>query len=210
MKLFRGCMKLFISFLLSCAFLLNLSSVKAEGTSPAPTPITVPAVAYANKVIVHTFYLKEKVFALLDDSSLWEINPDYEQINGEHHDYLIGKNITLMPDISNADYEILFILDYTIDHFNVKLISLPSETSKIVDINLGELSLQYSLKEDSNKIAIMPSDYEILQSWQKGQKVVVGGVWFNEYDQAGISDCEYLYSLFNYEKKEFVRFKTFK
>ena len=58
-------MKLIISFLLSFAFLLNLTPLTAVATSPAPAPsITETAVAYANKVIVHTFYLKEKVFVV--------------------------------------------------------------------------------------------------------------------------------------------------
>lgn len=204
-------MKLIISLLLSFAFLLNLSPLNAGATSPAPAPsITETAVAYANKVIVHTFYLKEKVFVVLDDSSVWEIDPGYEQINGEHHDYLVGHYVTLMPDIANPDYEIQFIIDLKVEHFNVKLVALPSETSEIVDINLDELSLQYSVEEDFNKIAVMPSDYETIKKWEKGQKVVVGGVWFDEYDQTGLSDCEYLNTLFNYDTKEFIRFNTFK
>ncbi len=200
-------MNLLISLILSFAFLLNFSSVNAVGVTP---PITVPVDVYANKVISHTFSLKEKVFALLDDNSVWEISPAYEQINGEHHDYLVGKNVTLMPDIADPDYSILFIIDLKIEHFNVKLAAIPTETSEILDINLDELSIQYSIGEDIHKIAIMPSDYELIKDWQKGQKVVVGGVWFDEYDQTGLPDCEYMNTLFNYDKQVFVRFNAFK
>ena len=54
---------------------------------------------------------------------------------------------------------------------------------------------------------ISQCDSENVKFWQKGEKLLIGGVWQPEFDTQGISNCGMMFVLYNYDTKQLARFE---
>lgn len=182
-------------------------------------PIVIVGTNWANHKIDSYHFNSHVAFAFVDDGSVWCINPMDADWVEEDREYLVNTVVTLMPEAGTEDYPHRIIVHndsgYGWKDFTVRLISMPlhSDTVNIssMDKETG-LSLNLSIPSEDGRVEYTlwtnPLDSESVKRWDVGQKVIVGGIWFPEYDPNGPKDydCTYLYVLYNYETQEFVFF----
>lgn len=83
---------------------------------------------------------------------------------------------------------------------------MPADGLQLHEIGEESLMISHPSQNFIQSIEIAPGYHQMTKGWLKGQKIVVGGVWLGQYDPQGISDCRHLYTLYNYDTKEFIRF----
>lgn len=203
-------MKLFI-FFVSTFFLLNANPIFATSASPNPNPpnIEVETDAYANHTIIHLYYLNEKNYAVLDDHSLWELNPNENEKIEEQRDFLENSYLTIMPDTGSLNYPVTFIMFNKTDVFTANLVSIPSNGLQLLEIDPTGESITLITRSENRPpqvLKISSDNYITVQRWQKGNRVVIGGVWFPEFDPQARFNCDYLFCIYNYDTQELVFF----
>lgn len=182
-----------------------LESAQAQ---PAESSLTATAVAFANPTLIHVFNHEGKHYAVLSNHSIWELNPDSSEISKDDYTLLLNQYVTLMPGKEPSEYPINLIISKAGPSISAKLLSVPTDSLKLVDLDSSGSQLQIDSPSGGllQYLEIIPDNHEMVQRWQKGQKVVISGIWFPEFDPQGRSDCAYLYTLYNYDTQEFTRF----
>lgn len=204
-------MKSIVNYVIILTLAISLTIITtatgALSLSPLPPLSTeAPDVIAKNKVITKTFVVNQKIILLLDDNSLWGIDPQYSEVSVDNHERLVGYYVTIMPAAENPENPVLFIIDNKKEFFNANLVGIPAEAPVIENVDLEGMTLDFSQDKGYYRLGIHAEDRKALENWKDGQKLVVGGVRFLEFDSTGRSQSEYMYLLFNYDKKEFVHF----
>lgn len=158
-------------------------------------------------------------FAFIDDGSAWMINHLELDWVKEKQDELLEIPITIMPEAGIENFPTRIIIhnnrepvwkDFTINH-----VSTPTSCHALhisaIDLETGStLSLSVKTKEGIIEVPlyINPVNDYIVKRWKKGQKVIIGGIWFPEYDpnEHKEFDSAYLYVLYNYDTQDYVFF----
>lgn len=121
-------MKIKIRAILFIVLLFCSEIVQGMTTQTMPPPhstnLMANVTAFANHIITHSFYLNGKIYALLDDHSLWELRPDQTGIGESNHDSLVNNFVTLMPSGETRTYPVRFIIPNIDKHFIVNLVSV--------------------------------------------------------------------------------------
>lgn len=168
-----------------------------------PTPPLEVAMSHANHVIQHIFTLNEKSYAVLDDFSLWEFNPENLN-NKKNYRYLTNKFVTIMPDTGPADYPVTFIISNKKEIFTTTLVAIPTALTSLVIMEIDPSGfITTSSKDGLQLMAIFPNQH--IKGWQKGQKLIIGGIWISELDPKDRTGSFYYpLTLYNYDTNEFV------
>lgn len=184
-----------------------------------------PAVAVATEVRNHRFesfhFTQSGGYAFVDDGSVWYINPQDIAWIKKEPDKLLNIPITLMPEAGTDSYPVRIIVhteswgfgwrDLTakqaaspMDPHGTTISGIDKEDGAFVSIKSNALEESF----EETLLLINPLDAETVKRWKPGQKVVIGGVWFPEYDPYGRKEynCGYLFVLYNYETKTFAFF----
>lgn len=184
-------------------------------------PIVDVRPEWSNHKIENIFYCKDAVFARLDDSSLWKVNPNDVPWIAENEKSIQGMAFTLMPEAGTDQYPVKIIVhnekgrpwrDFTVS------LDTPPETQEgaqirdvaAIDEEHYRICIQKLSKEGLQEafISINPLDSEAVKNWMQGQRIIIGGTWFPEYDPFGRKDFDsiYFYTIYNYHTKEFAFF----
>ncbi|MDF2549555.1 MAG: hypothetical protein K0S07_622 [Chlamydiales bacterium] len=194
-----------------------------EGSAQAEKPRDqATATAYYNHTIIHAYQNNEgHFFVLLDDLSLWKVNPSHNStfynstsnnhpstdVNGQITYPFFHQPLTLMPNSGSAAYPMLFIANLEA-LLAAKLVASPIYEKQIVhfDREKGELTIAYPGQAPFT-IFIYPAHWRVVENWQQQHRLLEGGVWMPEFNSL-YSFGHYPYILYNYATSEFVMYGT--
>lgn len=176
---------------------------------------------WSNHKIEEFHHFFDEVFIRLDDGSTWKVNADDVAWLAAEETPLLETAITLMPEAGTDWYPVKIIIHNEKGRpwkdFTVNLEAPPAlpEMPQIKSVKLSTLEtcqilIQMrtpgGLKETT--LYINPMDGGIVVNWKEGQKIVICGTWFPEFDPIGRKDYDsvFLYTVFNYHTKEFAFF----
>ena len=186
-------------------------------------PIVDVSTEWANHQIDSFHFSAHGTFAFINDGSIWRINPNDINWISENQEYLTHIAITIMPEAGSDHYPVRFIVhnntSYGWKDFTVSQESAPTlpERAVISEIKIDDeiegnltIKIQKISNEDliESSLFINPLDVNTVCNWNVGHRIVIGGVWFPEYDPVGRKEynCTFLFTIYNYETKEFAFF----
>lgn len=149
-------------------------------------------------------YTKEAVL-LLDEGSSWLIK---ERLNEEERESLIGAPVSFMPK-AGKDKRDRFIAHLKNDTraLDVERINYSRYgCHKIADIYKNQLTIYLGCNGETKTFYVSEDSLNTLSKWSEGDPILVGGIWFGEFDEQGreVPAC-ISFTLYNYRKQKFVR-----
>lgn len=203
--------KLFLVFCFCFLGVINAQIVVED-------PVIAINYEWANHKIIRFEHHSQGSFVFLDDGSAWEINTvDHEWMHEREED-LVGIPVTIMPETGTEEFPVRIIVHgvKAWEDFSVHLESAPTQPGRrVIEEVLSEaeypmMTIKKNVGEEEKKVVLVvnPNYRDIVKKWKRGQRVVVGGVWFPEYDPVGQRDydCTFLFVVYNYDTNNFVFF----
>lgn len=213
--------RIFYCFIFLLILIVNSTPLMLSAQVIIEDPVVDIQTEWSNHKIDSFHYSTHGTFAFINDGSIWRINPSDVNWIAENQENLIHIAVTIMPEAGTEDYPVRIIVhndtSYGWKDFTVSQESAPTQPERalISEINVdseGEptINIQKQTKEGTlvSTLFINPVDIDTVTHWSAGQRIVVGGVWFPEYDPVGRKeyDCTFLFTIYNYETKDFAFF----
>jgi hypothetical protein len=161
-------------------------------------------------------------FAFLNDGSIWMINPLESSSIEQRTCSLVDKPVTLMPEAGTEEFPLRIIVheveneirtDFTVQHLSAPLNPDSLKIAEIDQESGNYLTITASLLSGKGELSLLinPQDTLTVKKWKKGQQVIIGGIWFPEYDPNEHKDFQdaYPWVLYNYHTGNYAFFTVF-
>lgn len=172
---------------------------------------TAEEYVYANHQISNLFLSRTEgnFIILLDDGSAWDVSPQDKQVVEDLADHLLGSYVSVMPTAANPeskrDHRLIVHAYGERIPLDVNIVSYCNYGIRKIT-SIGDRVIQVSNGIDGSvlNMGLFDDSLDVFE-WEVGDPVLVGGVWFKEFDaqQRTTPDCV-VFALYNYRSGKFV------